>query len=220
MSTEVRGPGLYLTVTDDGHGGADPRRGTGLTGLRDRVEALGGTLAVDNLPRRRHPPARRTPAHRLIADAVRGPAGRAPGRGPGAGGPPVTARPTGAVVTTTRSPGRGPGTAVVEERQRRVESVGVQGDCAAARTLGPPAAIAWLILSSSVDRPALEHAVLQEGTQVGRCAVEPGLEPAPQHCQLLRLRPGEDLVATTLTSVSEAVSRLIVMSERMSLYCR
>ncbi|MFB9414121.1 sensor histidine kinase [Dactylosporangium matsuzakiense] len=50
VSTEVRGPGLYLTVTDDGHGGADPRRGTGLTGLRDRVEALGGTLAVDSCP--------------------------------------------------------------------------------------------------------------------------------------------------------------------------
>ena len=33
-------------VRDDGVGGADPARGTGLTGLADRVEALGGTLAI------------------------------------------------------------------------------------------------------------------------------------------------------------------------------
>ena len=48
----VNDRGLYLRVTDDGHGGADPRRGTGLTGLRDRVEALGGTLTVDSPPGR------------------------------------------------------------------------------------------------------------------------------------------------------------------------
>jgi signal transduction histidine kinase len=35
---------LRLSVTDDGAGGADPRLGSGLTGLRDRVEAVGGTL--------------------------------------------------------------------------------------------------------------------------------------------------------------------------------
>lgn len=35
-----------LTVTDDGRGGAEIARGTGLRGLRDRVEALGGTLIV------------------------------------------------------------------------------------------------------------------------------------------------------------------------------
>jgi signal transduction histidine kinase len=34
------------TVSDDGVGGADPGRGSGLTGLRDRVEALGGTLEI------------------------------------------------------------------------------------------------------------------------------------------------------------------------------
>lgn len=33
-------------VSDDGSGGADERRGTGLRGLRDRVEALGGQLSV------------------------------------------------------------------------------------------------------------------------------------------------------------------------------
>jgi signal transduction histidine kinase len=36
---------LQLMVTDDGDGGADPA-GAGLTGLRQRVEALDGTLAV------------------------------------------------------------------------------------------------------------------------------------------------------------------------------
>ena len=37
---------LRLGVHDDGIGGADPGRGSGLTGLRDRIEALGGTLDV------------------------------------------------------------------------------------------------------------------------------------------------------------------------------
>jgi signal transduction histidine kinase len=31
---------------DDGVGGADPSRGSGLIGLADRVEALGGTLRI------------------------------------------------------------------------------------------------------------------------------------------------------------------------------
>ncbi|MEV6931796.1 histidine kinase [Dactylosporangium sp. NPDC051485] len=43
---------LQLTVHDDGVGGADPKRGTGLTGLADRVEALGGVLTVDSPPGR------------------------------------------------------------------------------------------------------------------------------------------------------------------------
>jgi len=37
---------LQLRVRDDGAGGADPVRGSGLLGLKDRVEALGGTLEV------------------------------------------------------------------------------------------------------------------------------------------------------------------------------
>ncbi|GAA2366909.1 sensor histidine kinase [Dactylosporangium salmoneum] len=41
---------LQLMVQDDGVGGADPKRGTGLTGLADRVEALGGSLTVDSPP--------------------------------------------------------------------------------------------------------------------------------------------------------------------------
>jgi signal transduction histidine kinase len=35
---------LVVEVSDDGRGGADPALGSGLRGLRDRVEAIGGTL--------------------------------------------------------------------------------------------------------------------------------------------------------------------------------
>jgi PAS domain S-box-containing protein len=37
---------LKLSIRDDGCGGADPARGSGLTGLTDRVDALGGTINV------------------------------------------------------------------------------------------------------------------------------------------------------------------------------
>jgi signal transduction histidine kinase len=37
---------LIVEICDDGCGGADPARGSGLRGLRDRVEAIGGTLAA------------------------------------------------------------------------------------------------------------------------------------------------------------------------------
>jgi signal transduction histidine kinase len=37
---------LLLSVRDDGVGGADATRGSGLTGLRDRIEALGGTIQI------------------------------------------------------------------------------------------------------------------------------------------------------------------------------
>jgi signal transduction histidine kinase len=33
-------------ASDDGIGGADPAGGSGLVGLRDRIETLGGTIAV------------------------------------------------------------------------------------------------------------------------------------------------------------------------------
>jgi signal transduction histidine kinase len=42
----VDGDRLVVEVGDDGTGGADPTRGTGLAGLADRVDALAGTLAV------------------------------------------------------------------------------------------------------------------------------------------------------------------------------
>jgi signal transduction histidine kinase len=37
---------LVLEIVDDGQGGADPERGSGLRGLADRVEALNGRLLV------------------------------------------------------------------------------------------------------------------------------------------------------------------------------
>jgi signal transduction histidine kinase len=37
---------LQLAIRDDGLGGADPARGSGLTGLSDRIQALGGKLEV------------------------------------------------------------------------------------------------------------------------------------------------------------------------------
>lgn len=37
---------IRLRVRDDGIGGADPARGSGLAGLEDRVQALGGTIQV------------------------------------------------------------------------------------------------------------------------------------------------------------------------------
>ncbi|MDX6485471.1 MAG: hypothetical protein QOF43_624, partial [Gaiellaceae bacterium] len=47
---ETRDGCLVLVVRDDGIGGADPLRGSGLIGINDRVEALGGTLSVDSPP--------------------------------------------------------------------------------------------------------------------------------------------------------------------------
>ena len=47
----VEGGRLCLTVSDDGTGGADPSRGSGLIGLTDRVEALGGTMAIMSPPK-------------------------------------------------------------------------------------------------------------------------------------------------------------------------
>lgn len=38
--------GLHVTVNDDGTGGAEESRGTGLTGIRQRVEALDGDLSL------------------------------------------------------------------------------------------------------------------------------------------------------------------------------
>jgi signal transduction histidine kinase len=40
---------LLLSIRDDGVGGADPRRGSGLTGLMDRIEALGGEIQIESL---------------------------------------------------------------------------------------------------------------------------------------------------------------------------
>ncbi|WP_432059709.1 sensor histidine kinase [Streptomyces sp. S1] len=41
---------LRLDVEDDGRGGADPARGSGLTGLADRIAVLDGTLTITSPP--------------------------------------------------------------------------------------------------------------------------------------------------------------------------
>ncbi|WP_432995264.1 sensor histidine kinase [Dactylosporangium sp. CA-233914] len=41
---------LMLTVQDDGVGGADPQRGTGIVGLADRVSTVGGRLVLTSPP--------------------------------------------------------------------------------------------------------------------------------------------------------------------------
>ena len=50
ITVEVDDRWTVLTIRADGVGGADPSRGSGLVGLRDRVEALGGALAVQSEP--------------------------------------------------------------------------------------------------------------------------------------------------------------------------
>jgi signal transduction histidine kinase len=50
IDVATRGETLSISVADDGPGGADPARGSGLVGLRDRVEAVAGTLAITSLP--------------------------------------------------------------------------------------------------------------------------------------------------------------------------
>jgi signal transduction histidine kinase len=46
VNVEAREGILNVVIDDNGVGGADPARGSGLAGLSDRVEALGGTLSI------------------------------------------------------------------------------------------------------------------------------------------------------------------------------
>jgi signal transduction histidine kinase len=46
VEAELLDGDLRVSVRDDGVGGADPARGSGLVGLADRVEALGGKLTL------------------------------------------------------------------------------------------------------------------------------------------------------------------------------
>ena len=50
VSLGLRDGILLLSIRDDGVGGADPRRGSGLVGLSDRVAALGGTIRLESRP--------------------------------------------------------------------------------------------------------------------------------------------------------------------------
>jgi signal transduction histidine kinase len=50
VEVEVAGDVLHVAARDDGAGGAGLARGTGLAGLKDRVEALGGRIFLDSRP--------------------------------------------------------------------------------------------------------------------------------------------------------------------------
>ena len=49
VSCEVDNANLSLRIQDDGIGGADLSRGSGLIGLKDRVEAVGGRLEIASI---------------------------------------------------------------------------------------------------------------------------------------------------------------------------
>jgi signal transduction histidine kinase len=46
VCAEAKDATFHLSIQDDGIGGADSRKGSGLIGLKDRVEALGGRLQI------------------------------------------------------------------------------------------------------------------------------------------------------------------------------
>ncbi|MDX6234484.1 MAG: hypothetical protein QOH68_3592, partial [Nocardioidaceae bacterium] len=48
VNVDTDGPVASLSIRDDGVGGADLYHGTGLVGLRDRVEALGGRIEISS----------------------------------------------------------------------------------------------------------------------------------------------------------------------------
>ncbi|HEV7640984.1 MAG TPA: histidine kinase [Gaiellaceae bacterium] len=50
VAVEAHDSVLELSIRDDGSGGADPTRGSGLIGLADRVDALGGNIDVASAP--------------------------------------------------------------------------------------------------------------------------------------------------------------------------
>jgi signal transduction histidine kinase len=50
VDVHERDRGVHVSVSDDGVGGADPSRGSGLLGLRDRVGAHGATMSLLSAP--------------------------------------------------------------------------------------------------------------------------------------------------------------------------
>jgi signal transduction histidine kinase len=48
VSLDADDDALHLSLWDDGVGGADPSRGSGLIGVRDRIEALGGEIEISS----------------------------------------------------------------------------------------------------------------------------------------------------------------------------
>ena len=49
VELELTGGALFATVADDGIGGADLAKGSGLRGLADRVQALSGRLEIESV---------------------------------------------------------------------------------------------------------------------------------------------------------------------------
>jgi signal transduction histidine kinase len=50
VEIEADATAVRIVISDDGIGGADADRGSGLIGLKDRVEALGGTIDIASPP--------------------------------------------------------------------------------------------------------------------------------------------------------------------------
>jgi signal transduction histidine kinase len=50
VCTQTKDAGLYVSVQDDGIGGVDSRKGSGLIGLKDRVEVLSGQIQIASHP--------------------------------------------------------------------------------------------------------------------------------------------------------------------------
>jgi signal transduction histidine kinase len=50
VDARIEGGSVVVVVADDGVGGADPSAGSGLDGLRDRIELLGGEFSIDSPP--------------------------------------------------------------------------------------------------------------------------------------------------------------------------
>jgi signal transduction histidine kinase len=48
LRVAAEGPNLHVSIGDDGVGGADVAKGSGLIGLIDRAEALGGSLEISS----------------------------------------------------------------------------------------------------------------------------------------------------------------------------
>ncbi len=74
VTAELRDGRVCVCVRDDGVGGADPACGSGLVGLKDRIEAFGGTMTLDSpsgggttlvaqLPLPEHPAVEAEPAN-------------------------------------------------------------------------------------------------------------------------------------------------------------
>jgi signal transduction histidine kinase len=76
VGLEVRDGTLRLAIGDDGVGGADPAHGAGLLALTDRVEALGGTIAVSSPPGAGTSMVVELPLTAAAADRLEGPIDR------------------------------------------------------------------------------------------------------------------------------------------------